>query len=364
MLVSYDSTIDNVLEHIKTRSMEGCDSITISGVIPLRPNQKNHVIFQYRTKHVANKIIKLLREASKVICDDIFYEYYDKNYESIENINFILEVAYFDNQENLLASDSIEVVFMSAELEKYYENYLDLTQSEKINKDALFSSSRFLHSLNSGALKNYNIEGKKIFISGYGTGREIGVLLQLGASEIVGYDTETNATNIARLSFKANSNVKILDNLEGVSNNYFDLVISRHVIEHIPKDCQSLYLKDLSALINEKGKLFLNFPNGENPRDPHTGIYYFHQLSLDQRKRNYNHLIKTKPFDKNYLNMLGGILALEMPNLEDILSFGERIHLIAEEIYSYSDNYKINKCIPEYYEIIFQNNTIFKNHIN
>lgn len=75
MLVSYDPTIDNVLEHIKTRSIEGCDSITISGIIPLRPNQKNHIIFQYRTKYLWNKKITLQRENSKVLCDEIVYEY-------------------------------------------------------------------------------------------------------------------------------------------------------------------------------------------------------------------------------------------------------------------------------------------------
>ncbi|MBT8544349.1 methyltransferase domain-containing protein [Polynucleobacter paneuropaeus] len=350
MLVSFSNSTEVILSKLDNCN-NGCGSITISGVLPIRPNQDNILLFQYQSNIYRD--ITIQSSGVKVITDGCFYQYENECYPSLLNINFILEIVFFDNNKKILSEHSIETLFLPKHSKKYFDNYSRATQQDKANLSSLYSCHRFLQSLNDGVLSDYDLFEKSIFVSGFGTGREISALLQLGAGVIVGFDPDKNSIDIAKSCFYGDPRVLIASHPSEVKNYSFDIVISRHVIEHIPSESQEKYFLELASKVKPSGLMVLEFPNGEYPIDPHTGVHFFHLLPIEVRRKIFNLYADSKLQDEIYMEKLGGITHLFMPSLNDVLSIAGCFWR-AKKIRPFSDLPLFKNATPQYYEVLFQ----------
>lgn len=160
------------------------------------------------------------------------------------------------------------------------------------NCDALLSYERFLTFATHKNPVSY--KGKKIFISGCGTGAEAIVCKALGAACILGFDIDQSAIEFAINRFRGVDNVNFTSCLPNELDE-FDLVISRHVLEHVPRKEWGAYFSELSSLLRINGEILLDVPNQNNPREPHTDILFFHLLSEETKARIVEYCEETKP---------------------------------------------------------------------
>jgi len=152
--------------------------------------------------------------------------------------------------------------------------------SEK--NDALLSYSRFYLF---GTYKNpISYKNKNILLSGCGTGAEAVVCILLGARKCTGFDIDEAAINFAKKRFNSIGCIEF-QAVEYFKENEYDLVISRHVLEHINVDAWSSYLLELSSYLKVGGDILLDFPNQMNPREPHTELLFFHLLPDIEKRR-------------------------------------------------------------------------------
>jgi SAM-dependent methyltransferase len=135
---------------------------------------------------------------------------------------------------------------------------------------------------------------KSILLSGCGTGSEALVVLNLGCQEVYGVDIDEDAINFAKKRFARYKNIKFLEKNPN-KNGYFDLIISRHVIEHISRDNWTDYFTDLSRLLKKGGQILLDVPNHLNPMEPHTELLFFHYLPKKLKKEIISYCKKTNP---------------------------------------------------------------------
>ena len=96
---------------------------------------------------------------------------------------------------------------------------------------------------------------------------------------------------------------KDIKNINGVSffssfsdrKEAFDLVISRHVLEHVPKQKWGEYLSELRDLLKIGGEILIDVPNQNNPREPHTELLFFHLLSEELKHNILEYCETTNP---------------------------------------------------------------------
>ena len=102
---------------------------------------------------------------------------------------------------------------------------------------------------------------KKVLDAGCGTGRNIPLLLDLGAKKVVGIDISEKLLNIAKQKFKGNKKVQLsLYNLEEklpFGNESFDVILCCKTLPHINNIKQ--ILSEFKRILKKDGVMMLDF---------------------------------------------------------------------------------------------------------
>lgn len=124
--------------------------------------------------------------------------------------------------------------------------------------------------VNQYLLNKYNINSS-ILDYGCGFGGLITGLKSIGYSQVYGADIDEYALNVSRrnhMVFDA-SNI----NWHLGKENYFDIIIMMHVLEHIQKNNIIPHLKLMRSLLKPQGSLIVAVPNAQ----ANTGAYWAYE---------------------------------------------------------------------------------------
>lgn len=160
---------------------------------------------------------------------------------------------------------------------------LDYGTESQASQDAkpLIGVERFFSALESAGIA---FAGKTVLVSGCGTGGELMAIADLGASQVVGIEPDQHAFAIGRALTEPWSQISIVSGeVDIASNTSFDVVISRHVVEHVPDDAKRAYLRFLCRKLAPHATLFIEVPNQDCPIEQHTGLMFFHWLTQTQQ---------------------------------------------------------------------------------
>ena len=154
--------------------------------------------------------------------------------------------------------------------------------------------------------------------------------MELGAKSCVGYDVDQAAIDFATKRFhdvKGVSFTSVLPEHTGT----FDLIISRHVLEHVPRLMWGEYLSELGDLLKADGEILIDVPNQNNPKEPHTELLFFHLLTEDVKREIVEYCETTKP-------------AWFVPIRDKMNTLIDHRNVTLEEIYeSLPDNLEVKK---------------------
>lgn len=228
--------------------------------------------------------------------------------ELINSIGNTELIAKIDNQETSWSNFVKLVITINSlsdkEIYRFEEEYVKIPDVEVGNTlklansqfsgncDALLSFERFLTFAMHKNPVAYT--GKSILISGCGTGAEALICMELGAKCCFGYDIDQAAIEFASKRFRDVSGVSFTSSSAQVPGG-FDLVISRHVLEHVPRTEWMGYLTDIANLLAVNGEILIDVPNQNNPREPHTDLLFFHLLSIEDKSKIFEYCETTKP---------------------------------------------------------------------
>lgn len=105
-----------------------------------------------------------------------------------------------------------------------------------------------------------SLKGKKILDAGCGTGRNIGLFLELGASKVYAFDYTPEMLEFARNKFNKNNKVNLsVGDVQNIKypNNFFDVTGCFKVLAHVPNIQKAV--KELARVTKKEGVLFLEF---------------------------------------------------------------------------------------------------------
>lgn len=118
-----------------------------------------------------------------------------------------------------------------------------------------------------------NISGFSVLDIGTGVG-EIGTYFS-NKNTVVGIDVENQLSDSSKTVEGSNfSFVKVENELLPFKDEFFDIVISNHVIEHV-RD-QQLHLKQVMRVLKPDGICYFATPNRIFPKEVHTKTYLLH----------------------------------------------------------------------------------------
>jgi 2-polyprenyl-3-methyl-5-hydroxy-6-metoxy-1,4-benzoquinol methylase len=205
----------------------------------------------------------------------------------------------------------------AGEIGQYYksENYISHTNTSKGFINKLYQTVR-----------NYTLGQKRKLISnetglkkgtildaGSGTGAFVNTM-QLQGWSVTGLEPDEDARKTAESLY----NIKLdgTDRFYQLPQGYFDAITMWHVLEHVHD--LSAYIKQLSFLLKEKGKLFIAVPNYTAKDaaaykeywaayDVPRHLYHFSPKAMEKLMQNHGlKIVKYKPmwFDSFYICML------------------------------------------------------------
>ena len=195
----------------------------------------------------------------------------------------LLIVDLFDQRDDVIGQSVIEFrTIRSQQLVALVDRYALETQSGAAS-GPLLSLARFYESLETIREK---VSGRRVFVSGCGTGGELMVLAAMGAQSVVGSELDGTVLELATLLTEGNDRITVVPTTEAESfRGAFDLALSRHVVEHLPFADRPAYLAHLLSSVRVGGLVLVEFPNQDCPVEPHTGLEFFHWLEPVERQR-------------------------------------------------------------------------------
>jgi len=142
------------------------------------------------------------------------------------------------------------------------------------------------------------LEGKTVLDYGCGDGKFTNTLVKANALKVFGIDISQNAIGFARkLVPMADFMVSNGGRLE-YSDNYFDVIFSLDVIEHIPDNDRESVLVELKRALKPGGKLILTIPSKNKNLDP-KHFRHFTPVEIEQSLKNdYSDLTFSGYFEK------------------------------------------------------------------
>jgi 2-polyprenyl-3-methyl-5-hydroxy-6-metoxy-1,4-benzoquinol methylase len=229
-------------------------------------------------------------------------------------------------------------VLESAEVLDAIVEYSKRSQADKSVVPNL-SLSRFQEPIDGIGI---DLLGKKVMISGCGVGGEALHILSRGAKFVYGTETAdvTQLTKLVMNSFDS-SRCEIATVGESKNQHFdFDLIISRHVLEHIPDSDKASYLNDLISRLNATGILYLEVPNQNSPIEQHTLIPFFHWLPREKRELALRYLenrVSHNSFNSETFALLATLIHHEnisLPQIRNLLPETAKI-----QRFKYFDSY-------------------------
>jgi 2-polyprenyl-3-methyl-5-hydroxy-6-metoxy-1,4-benzoquinol methylase len=114
--------------------------------------------------------------------------------------------------------------------------------------------------------------------SGYGTH----YLASQGIKSITGTDLDSSAVRYAKRHYKlGNLRFMVMDSCHlGFETESFGCVISFHVIEHVPAECQPVLIRETARVLKPDGVFFIGCPNGRVADTDNR--FHMHELSAQE----------------------------------------------------------------------------------
>ncbi|MEK6841470.1 MAG: class I SAM-dependent methyltransferase [Nanoarchaeota archaeon] len=178
---------------------------------------------------------------------------------------------------------------------------------------------------------------KKVLDAGCGTGRNIQLLLNLGAKKVVGIDLTPKLLDFAKNKFKSNKKIQLFQhNLEEklpFKNESFDVVICCKALPHVNHIKQTL--NEFNRVLKKRGIMMIDFYSPYSFRRLFANKDYLRYTRWDPISRIKRHL-KTE-------------------NLEITKVYGERTFMITEFLVNNFGLYRLFRWL----ENKFTNNNFF-----
>jgi ubiquinone/menaquinone biosynthesis C-methylase UbiE len=176
------------------------------------------------------------------------------------------------------------------------------------------------------------ITNKKILDIGTGNG-EIAEHFS-GENVVYSVDIQDQRINTDSGVIFARVNSEILP----FSDNFFDIVISNHVIEHISNP--KLHLQEIKRVLIMKGVCYLATPNRLFPWEAHYNLWFIHYLGM----KYYDSYLKKRNLHNGYLQLTDYFTLKRM--LKFFFIIKEYTHVIIKEPEKYGFNVKVLNRFP------------------
>ena len=204
------------------------------------------------------------------------------------------------------------------ELPYFYksEAYISHTDSKKSFSDKLYQLVKTFTLKNKLKLVNsFNTKEKSILDVGCGTG-EFLLTCKKNGWNISGVEPSKNAKKLANAKLFKSDTSKIVENIEVLSNQQFDVITLWHVLEHVPNATE--YISKLKMLLKPSGVLIVAVPNFKSfdalyykkywaAFDVPRHLWHFSKEAIHQLFSIYNFkVVKILPmyFDSFYVSLL------------------------------------------------------------
>ena len=280
----------------------------------------NHVIF-----HKEYSKLNLPNLELQIMIDGVLL--YSDNFEVREelvlrkNLPYRIDFTLF-NTTTIIHRFADEISFLSNDCHSLISKSLD-SQVVK-DQDIFLSHHRFINFLEDSGFRDI-IAGANVLVSGCSSGNECYVISALGAKSVIGIDPDDSALSIGKIRYSEISNISFYKSIDEIpSTERLNLIISRHVLEHIPESQRMEYISEISNLLDDSAIVFFEFPNQNCIIEPHTNIFFFHQFSLerqleilDSMRHGCGGFIYK---DDDYINVLERLVGHKNINIEDFFS--------------------------------------------
>lgn len=198
-------------------------------------------------------------------------------------------------------------------MEKYYqsEEYISHTDSKRTIIEKLYQLVKYFNLKKKTQLINkYTNKGKQLLDLGSGTGDFLIAAKKKGWTSI-GVEPSQKARNKAK-----EKGVTVVQNLESLTKQKFDVITLWHVLEHLPNLNQQIEM--LGNLLTENGTLIIAVPNYKSydaiyykqywaAYDVPRHLWHFSKKSINLLFKEHDfRVIKNKPmiFDAFYISLL------------------------------------------------------------
>jgi ubiquinone/menaquinone biosynthesis C-methylase UbiE len=161
---------------------------------------------------------------------------------------------------NIVGCDYCRVSYISPqpsreELQKHYPDDYSVFRDEK--NTLIRFASKILYNLEIAFFSKYIKSGRALDV-GCGKGDYLTALSRTGRWEVSGLELNSYAAKLAQERLKITIHNSTLEQA-AFAKDSFDLVILRHVLEHLPEP--SLTLGHIHRILSAKGILYLELPN-------------------------------------------------------------------------------------------------------
>jgi len=204
-------------------------------------------------------------------------------------VPLVLTLAYYGRNDMVMAEHELEV--RAFESDRLVHEIEALAARTQVSRDPrpLMSIARYFDPLTPWVPF---IAGAEVLISGCGSGGELLAVLALGAKRVTGVEMAGAELDLAREISRHAAAAQVIpyaDGLPGVP--VCGIVMSRHVLEHVPIGQRRKCLVELLGRLKPGGHLLLEAPNQDCPIEPHTAVRFFHWLTDSQQERVVEYLL-------------------------------------------------------------------------
>lgn len=167
--------------------------------------------------------------------------------------------------------------------------------------------------------------GKRVLLSGCAGGNEAAVIRDMGASFVLGVDTDQAALELARARFFEQDRVEFADRVDQTTDlETFDIAVSRHVLEHVGNDQKASYVSELFDRLKPGGLVIIDVPNQQFPIEPHTNVEFFHMLSRadqDHCIRYFQYAAERGLYETSKINLLLSLLGHRNVSYDEFMNW-------------------------------------------
>ena len=147
-----------------------------------------------------------------------------------------------------------------------------------------------------GWITNQIKKSKPKFILDFGCGYGqtiLSIKKQFPEIKVFGHDIDKESKKVCK-----NKNIDFFNRIQDIPNNYFDMVLSMHVFEHVDDNQINLIFEQLKRILKHNGFLLIAVPNAQSL----TGVYWLFEDHTHLRLYTANSLLRLLRFN-NFSNV-------------------------------------------------------------